>query len=203
MSNLFQNHFYINLKERKDRNNNAIEQLTKLGIKPNRFDAIKKDIGIIGCAYSHLNCIYEAKKNNWPYVCIFEDDITIINEDLLIDKVTKLITKNFDVLMLSGNNFKPYIEYNDYIKVSKCYTTSAYIIKNNYYDKWINNLNEGINLLEKTNNRIYSLDVYNHQLQREDNWWLIIPICCYQKPDYSNIENKDVDYTKHMQIYNK
>lgn len=120
--------------------------------------------------HSHLNCIYEAKKNNWPYVCIFEDDITIINEKLLIDKVTKLITKDFDVLMLSGNNFKPFTEYKNYIKVSKCYTTGSYIIKNHYYDKWITNLSEGIKLLEKTNNRKYSLDVYNHQLQREDNW---------------------------------
>ena len=203
MSNLFQNHFYINLSEREDRKQNAIEQLSKLGIVPNRMGAIKTEIGIVGCALSHLRCIQEAKIKGYPYVCIFEDDIIIKNENLLIKKVKKLINEDFDVLMLSGNNFRPFEEHDDYIKVTKCFTTGAYIIKEHYYDTWLNNLNEGIKLLLQTNNRDYSLDAYNHKLQREDKWWLITPICCYQKPDYSDIEYKEVDYKSIMLNYDK
>ena len=203
MSNLFQNHFYINLSEREDRNKNAIEQLSKLGIVPNRMGAIKTEIGIVGCALSHLRCIQEAIIKRYPYVCIFEDDIIIKNENLLIKKVKKLINEDFDVLMLSGNNFRPFEEHDDYIKVTKCFTTGAYIIKEHYYDTWLNNLNEGIKLLLQTNNRDYSLDAYNHKLQREDKWWLITPICCYQKPDYSDIEYKEVDYMSIMLNYDK
>tara|TARA_R110000823_G_scaffold93327_1_gene204339 strand:+ start:166 stop:777 length:612 start_codon:yes stop_codon:yes gene_type:complete len=203
MSNLFQNHFYINLSEREDRNKNAIEQLSKLGIVPNRMGAIKTEMGIVGCALSHLRCIQEAIIKRYPYVCIFEDDIIIKNENLLIKKVKKLINEDFDVLMLSGNNFRPFEEHDDYIKVTKCFTTGAYIIKEHYYDTWLNNLNEGIKLLLQTNNRDYSLDAYNHKLQREDKWWLITPICCYQKPDYSDIEYKEVDYKSIMLNYDK
>tara|TARA_R110002074_G_scaffold94463_4_gene206158 strand:- start:3338 stop:3949 length:612 start_codon:yes stop_codon:yes gene_type:complete len=203
MSNLFQNHFYINLAEREDRKQNAIEQLSKLGIVPNRMGAIKTEIGIVGCALSHLRCIQEAKIKRYPYVCIFEDDIIIKNENLLIKKVKKLINEDFDVLMLSGNNFRPFEEHDDYIKVTKCFTTGAYIIKEHYYDTWLNNLNEGIKLLLQTNNRDYSLDAYNHKLQREDKWWLITPICCYQMPDYSDIEYKEVDYKSMMLNYDK
>ena len=203
MSNLFQNHFYINLSEREDRKQNAIEQLSKLGIEPNRMGAIKTEMGIVGCALSHLRCIQEAKIKRYPYVCIFEDDIIIKNENLLIKKVKKLINEDFDVLMLSGNNFRPFEEHDDYIKVTKCFTTGAYIIKEHYYDTWLNNLNEGIKLLLQTNNRDYSLDAYNHKLQREDKWWLITPICCYQMPDYSDIEYKEVDYKSIMLNYDK
>ena len=203
MSNLFQNHFYINLAEREDRKQNAIEQLSKLGIVPNRMGAIKTEMGIVGCALSHLRCIQEAKIKRYPYVCIFEDDIIIKNENLLIKKVKKLINEDFDVLMLSGNNFRPFEEHDDYIKVTKCFTTGAYIIKEHYYDTWLNNLNEGIKLLLQTNNRDYSLDAYNHKLQREDKWWLITPICCYQMPDYSDIEYKEVDYKSMMLNYDK
>ena len=203
MSNLFQNHFYINLSEREDRNKNAIEQLSKLGIVPNRMGAIKTEMGIVGCALSHLRCIQEAKIKGYPYVCIFEDDIIIKNENLLIKKVKKLINEDFDILMLSGNNFRPFEEHDDYIKVTKCFTTGAYIIKEHYYDTWLNNLNEGIKLLLQTNNRDYSLDAYNHKLQREDKWWLITPICCYQMPDYSDIEYKEVDYMSMMLNYDK
>ena len=203
MSNLFQNHFYINLAEREDRKQNAIEQLSKLGIVPNRMGAIKTEMGIVGCALSHLRCIQEAKIKGYPYVCIFEDDIIIKNENLLIKKVKKLINEDFDILMLSGNNFRPFEEHDDYIKVTKCFTTGAYIIKEHYYDTWLNNLNEGIKLLLQTNNRDYSLDAYNHKLQREDKWWLITPICCYQMPDYSDIEYKEVDYMSMMLNYDK
>ena len=203
MSNLFQNHFYINLSEREDRKQNAIEQLSKLGIVPNRMGAIKTEMGIVGCALSHLRCIQEAKIKGYPYVCIFEDDIIIKNENLLIKKVKKLINEDFDVLMLSGNNFRPFEEHDDYIKVTKCFTTGAYIIKEHYYDTWLNNLNEGIKLLLQTKDRDYSLDAYNHKLQREDKWWLITPICCYQMPDYSDIEYKEVDYMSMMLNYDK
>ena len=201
--NIFENHFYINLLERKDRNKNAIHELSKLGIKPNRMNAIKKEKGNIGCSLSHLKCIIEAKDKKYPYVCIFEDDIIIDDEKTLIIKVKKLINKEFDVLLLSGNNFRPFQQYDDYIKVSKCFTTGAYIIKEHYYDIWISNIKEGVRILLETNNSDYSLDSYNHQLQRNHNWWLITPICAYQKPFYSNIENLYVNYKSLMLNYDK
>jgi hypothetical protein len=159
--NIFNNHFYINLDERKDRKEFMEQELKKLNIIPNRMKAVKMKSGIVGCALSHIKCIEEAIKYNYEYVTIFEDDIEIIKLDLLKKKVNKLINKDFDILLLSGNNFEPfdYID-NDHIKVNNCFTTGSYIIKKHYYNIYLNNLKEGVEKLIKSNNRDFSLDVY-------------------------------------------
>lgn len=205
MENIFKNHFYINLEKRVDRKIHMENELKKLGIdQPNRFNAIETSWGIVGCGLSHLKVVELAKQNDWNWVCIFEDDLQITDVDLLKSRVSDLINKNFDILLLSGNNFKPFINYDKFIKVNRCYTTGAYIIKKHYYDTYIENLRESIELLLKYKNRdLYSLDVYTQKLQQRDNWWLIKPICAIQKPDYSDIENVNVNYTDLMTEYNK
>lgn len=196
---LFKNHYYINLDHRKDRRESVINELKKIGINsPNRFPAIKTEWGIVGCGLSHIRCLQEAIHNDWDYVCIFEDDIIIKRPELLIKKVKKLIHNDWDCLLLSGNNFKPYIEYEDYIKVSKCFCMSSYIVKKHYYRTLLSNLEEGLKLLLKTGNRNYSNDSHNHILQKKDTWYLITPICIYQKEDYSDIEKREVNYKNLM-----
>tara|TARA_R110000851_G_scaffold103692_1_gene220939 strand:- start:1204 stop:1821 length:618 start_codon:yes stop_codon:yes gene_type:complete len=201
--NVFENHYYINLTDRTDRNENAIKELSKLGITPNRMNAIKTKMGNVGCSLSHLRCIKEAQSKGYPYVAIFEDDIVIDKPNLLIKKVNKLINKDFDVLMLSGNNFRPFEEYDDYIKVSKCFCLSGYIVNAHYYNTFIDNINKGLKLLLQTGDRNYSIDSFNHELQCQDKWWLITPICCYQMPDYSDIEKQNVNYKNLMLNYDK
>ena len=197
------NHIYINLESRKDRNIQAINEISKLGVKPNRFNAVVAKAGIVGCVLSHMRVIKEAKDKGLPYICVFEDDLVIKNAHVLNRKVNKLLNEEWDVLMLGGNNFKPFDQYDDYIKVNKCFTTTAYIIKEHYFDIWLNNMNEGLKILLQTNNRDYSLDMYNHILQRRDKWFLITPIQIYQKEDYSDIEGRNVNYEKLMLNYDK
>ena len=85
-------HFYINLDIRKEKDTITKSELKKLGIKkPNRFNAIKHDIPLIGCARSHMECLYKAKSLGWDYVLIFEDDIKIESNKKLIQKVNKYI----------------------------------------------------------------------------------------------------------------
>ena len=62
-------HFYINLEKRVERKILCEKELQKLGInKPNRFNAIENEIGLIGCVLSHIKCIEIAKKNNYNYI---------------------------------------------------------------------------------------------------------------------------------------
>lgn len=193
------NHVYINLYKRKDRNIQTVKELKKIGIdEPNRFDAVEDDIGIIGCCKSHIQCIRTAMEQDLPYLLVFEDDIQIVNARLLKIKVNNLINTDFDVLMLGGNNFGGCKINNNLIKVEKCFTTTAYIIKKHYYQTWLNNLEEGLKLLEKTNDRKYSLDFFNHKLQVKDSWYLVIPPCIIQRSGYSDIENKHTDYRELM-----
>ena len=57
---------------------------------PTRFDAIKEDIGAIGCSKSHLEVLNIARKNNLPYVLICEDDIKFLDPDITI-KTLKIL----------------------------------------------------------------------------------------------------------------
>jgi GR25 family glycosyltransferase involved in LPS biosynthesis len=80
------NHFYINLENRKEKDLITRQELKKLGIKkPNRFNAIKHEIPLVGCAMSHMACIEKAKELNWDYVIIFEDDIKIEGKQKIIE----------------------------------------------------------------------------------------------------------------------
>jgi hypothetical protein len=71
LNDILQNHYYINLDHRTDRNESTIKELRKLGIhNPHRFSAIKKDNGAIGCYMSHLEVLKLARDRMLPYVTI-------------------------------------------------------------------------------------------------------------------------------------
>jgi len=198
------NHIYINLEKRTDRNEKTIKQLKNIGInKPNRFNAVFNKKGIVGCAESHIGVVQYAMDNDLPYLCVFEDDIHITNPKLLKVKINNLINTDFDVLMLGGNNYGGQKIDNNLLKVEQCFTTTAYIIKKHYYSTWLENLKEGLNILKRTDDRKYSLDQHNHKLQKKDKWYLLIPICIIQRKGYSDIDNEKIDYESLMLNYNK
>ena len=186
-------HFYINLENRPERNLDTIVELKKLGIKkPNRFEAIKHEIGLVGCALSHIGCIEKAKELNWDYVVIFEDDIKIEGEKNIIEKFNKFIKYDFDVLYLGVWNYVPPIQFErDLARVVKGVCFHAYIVKSHYYDTLINNLKEGIELkLKDPNNGKYNSDEYSEILQQKDRWYCIVPIHITQKDGWSDNFNQ-------------
>ena len=180
-------HYYINLKRRKDRNNDTIKELRKLGIsKPNRFEAIEDKDGIKGCLKSHIKCIENAKKNKFPFLCIFEDDILINDIDNLKKMIPKFIDYDYDVLYLGGllrdNKYNFITE--ELIQVSNVLTRHAYIIKFHYYDKILENLN--LRLKDKGNKFFFN------KLQNIDKWYLLYNNFIIQRGGYSDIYNKKI-----------
>ena len=199
---------YINLDIRPDRDHHVKRELKKIGVnEPHRFPAIKLENGALGCSMSHLKCLEIAKKNNYDQVFICEDDIEFLNPVLFLNQLAKFLASNiaWDVIIVSGNNMLPYTSINDNcIKVYNCQTTTGYIVKKEYYDKLMNNYKEGIKkLLNEPSNNDYKIDKYWFKLQRDDNWYLIIPLSVVQKEDYSDIERKVTNFKKYMLDYNK
>ena len=95
----------------------------------------------------------------------------------------------------------PYIKVDDScVKVTKCQTTTGYLVKSHYFDTLIRNFKEGLNLLlkEPLQHAIYAIDKYWFQLQKRDLWYLIIPLTVVQREDYSDIEKRPTNYTKIM-----
>jgi len=195
---LISNHFYINLDCRNDRMVHCENELKKIGLeRPCRFSAVKTKHGIVGCGISHLRCIEQAKKENLPFITIFEDDIVISKPNQLKNIVNRILKSgvDWDVLLLGGNAFKPHKEeHDDYVVVNRCYCGTGYIVKAHFYDKMIENIRDGLTKIMETGNRDFSWDCYWIQLQEKHKFLLVNPLSVYQKPDYSDIENKEVNY---------
>lgn len=195
--------FYINLENRPDRKEHVEKQLQNIGVTATRFNAIKLNNGAIGCSMSHLKCLEIAKQNNWGHVIIVEDDILFLNPNVFKNQLNKFLKnhKEFDVLLIAGNNVPPYQKIDDScVKVYRCQTTTGYIVQSHYYDKLINNIKEGIKLLITNPDQhvLYAIDKYWFRLQEKDNWFLITPLTVTQKEGYSDIEKRPTNYTKVM-----
>ena len=199
---------FINLERRQDRKKSVVNELKKIGIEnPTCFKAIELENGALGCSMSHLKCIETAKKNDYDYVFICEDDIEFLDPDLFLKQLNSFLTSNisWDVVLVAGNNMIPYIPVNEAcIKIMNCQTTTGYIVQKHYYNKLIDNFKTGIQkLMRDPTNNDYKIDKYWFKLQRNDNWYLIIPLTIVQKDDYSDIEKKYTNFKKYMLDYNK
>ena len=190
MDSIEKYHFYINLSERTEKNENTIKELNRFGIfKPNRFEAIKHEIGLVGCVKSHIRCIELAKERDYPFVCIFEDDIVFRQTEKCQEMIHKYINYDYDVLYLGAwvrDNQYEFIN-KELIHINYACCSHSYIIKNHYYDTLLKNYYEGMELkIENKENNSYNIDEYTNHLQRVDKWYCFYPHFVSQKDGYSD-----------------
>jgi glycosyl transferase family 25 len=205
------NIIYINLKARTDRKQHIEEQLKGVGFNNfERFNAIKMPSGDgrIGCSMSHIKCLELAKQRGYKHVLICEDDTTFLNPELFKKQFNKFINKKYywDVVLLAGNNLPPYKIIDDScIRISRCQTTTCYLVNGHYFDILIANMKEGLSKLmhEPANHFYYAIDKYWLTLQEQHHWFLITPPTVIQREDYSDIEQKRTNYAHLMTDLNK
>jgi len=195
--------FYINLDSRPDRKQYMEDHLKTVGICAERFKAVKLTNGALGCSISHLKLLERAKKHNWEHILIMEDDIKFLNPIIFTQQLTRFLQlhKEFDVLLIAGNNAPPFTNIDDTcVKVTRCQTTTGYLVRNHYFDTLIQNIREGIQNLMKTPDKhdLYAIDKYWFRLQERDRWYLIIPLTVTQREDYSDIEKRITNYSRAM-----
>ena len=197
--------YYINLDHREDRKHSIEFELSKMDWSAERFSAIKHDNGAIGCFESHIKCLEIALERGWDHVLICEDDLEFIYPDILKNNLDIFLKKerekDWDVVLLAGNNLPPSEKEDDYsIRIRNCQTTSGYIVNKHYIKILLDKWKEGIQLLieDPYNDSIYALDMYWKKLQLVDYWYLIVPLSAVQKPSYSDVQKIEVDYTSEM-----
>ena len=195
--------FYINLESRPDRKVHVEQQLQLIGIVAERFNAIKMLNGAVGCTMSHIRLLEMAKQNNWPHILIVEDDILFTNPSLFIQQCNSFLSnhKNFDVLLIAGNNIPPYVPVDhSCVRVKHCQTTTGYLVQQHYYDTLIQNYRQGLAQLIRQPQQpiLFAIDRYWFQLQAKDYWYLIVPLTVTQREDYSDIEKRPTNYTQAM-----
>jgi glycosyl transferase family 25 len=203
------NAFYINLEHRTDRKEHVEKELASIGIKASRFNAIKMANGAIGCSMSHLKILEDAKKNGLDHLLIVEDDITFLNSELFVSQINRFFElhgNNWDVILFAGNNMPPYEVVDDScVQVSRCQTTTGYLVNGHYISALASNVKMGLtNLLNKPDEKPkYAIDKFWFVLQSASKWFLITPLTVVQREDYSDIEQKVTNYQSLMQDLDK
>jgi len=196
--------YYINLEHRTDRRVHIEKQLSILGINAERFNAIKMTNGAIGCSMSHLKLLQLAVDNKYDHILIMEDDITFLDPELFktqMNKFLELHGNQWDVILLAGNNMPPYETPDDTcIKVSRCQTTTGYLVNGHFIKVLAQNVKLGLTHLlnNPAEHTKFAIDKFWFVLQQESRWYLITPLTVVQCEGYSDIEKKVINYSKIM-----
>ncbi len=199
--NKLKNTYIINLDYRIDRKYSSLNEVRKISDNPIIFNAIKNSKGAIGCTQSHIAVLKNAIDMNLDYVVILEDDIKIINETYILNTINEIFKSKWDVIILAGviNNETNIDKYCN--KVINAQTTTGYIVNNKYFKKLYKNFTEGLEKFMKTNTaKLYAIDIYWKNIQKEDNWVCLKKKYIYQESDFSDIENKIVNYQRLFKV---
>jgi GR25 family glycosyltransferase involved in LPS biosynthesis len=192
MSHNIDHMFYINLEHRKDRKEEFENEMLKMNLNVERFDAIKCTPGIAGCGYSHLTVLKLAKERGYKNVLIFEDDFIFLVDREIFEKELETFFEEineFDVCMLSYSLMK-HVNIPNVTSVNKvieAQTASGYIVNESFYDPLIKLYEEMIPILERTNiHWIYANDQCWKRLQPISAWYAFKTRIGKQRPSYSD-----------------
>lgn len=188
---------YVNLDSRKDRRAQLEDQLKVF--KPEKIHRVpgveNKQYPYVGGVTAHLNAMKLAKESNWDNVLILEDDSIWANTDVSYPIFEMLVKNPYDVIMLAGT-------YSDFdkntFKINKSKCASAYLVNKSYYNTIISKTEEilaqykpGITPVDGI-----TLDVAVFEpLQAVNKWFIVSPSLMIQSKGYSDILQKQVDYT--------
>jgi glycosyl transferase family 25 len=194
---------YINLERRTDRRQQLERELQTLQIpaaKIERFPAIVRENGLVGCAESHLAVLQRAQAEGWPNVLVLEDDfLPAVGADQWQERLQQFVddVPDYDVLLLaySLTQAQPHAARGAE-KTLEAQTTAGYLVHSRFYDKLLANLAAGLHALQQTPHRHleFGLDMYWKRLQPAAQWFHLTPRLGTQRAGYSDIEHKHVDY---------
>ena len=165
------------------------KQLVDQNQLPNS-DGVRLRAGDIGCAFSHRSMVAEAKRRGWKSVLLLEDDVEFTDD--FVNKVLSSISElpaNWDLLYFGGNHSIAPIKINGTIhKITHTYTTHSYAVRDTAYDLILSIFPEN----PKDYNK--QVDVYYADIQKQCNAYCTIPHLAWQKPGFSDIQEKITDY---------
>jgi hypothetical protein len=192
------NAFYINLDSRTDRREQFEEECRRMNLSIERFPAVARNPGGLGCSYSHYNLIKLAKDRGYSSVVIFEDDFEFLVSREEFDSVMSSLPEDFDVVMLSYNlqRSEPYNER--FGKVLEVQTTSGYIVNSRFYDTLLSTWEVSLAEYEKQPHChwLYIVDQSWKHLQPVSRWYYSLLRIGKQRPGWSDISNGYTDYVE-------
>jgi GR25 family glycosyltransferase involved in LPS biosynthesis len=198
VSSLIHKIVYINLDARTDRRAEIERELAKMGLTGERFPAIKAMPGSVGCSLSHIGVLRKAIAEGWESVLILEDDFQFVIDQPTFEMQLRRVSALhilYDVILFSCN----LIESQPYNELLSCardvQTTAGYLVHKRFYKQLLENFEEGVGFLAKGETPVkYALDMYWKSLQKTSRWFSFNAPIGIQRPGYSDIEHKIVNY---------
>lgn len=189
---------YINLDRRTDRREEFEAEAKYLGIEVERFSAIEREPGGIGCTASHLELIKRARAEGLPEIFIFEDDFQCLVSKEQFEDLLHSLPSDYDVAMLSYNLIRgePYNE--KFGRIIEAQAPAAYIVHSKFYDTLIQTWEEGLKNYEANPEKhwLYINDQCWKPLQLNYNFYYSIPRVGRQRAGYSDLARQFMDYDK-------
>lgn len=198
LSDYFSAIFLINLDRRPERLIAACNELAAHGITDLlRYPAIdgkeikykgRLNAGQIGCTLSHLGIIKYAKEQGMESIFIFEDDVTIADDfNAVMTSALAELPEHWDMIYAGGNNLKGTQPYSDHlVRLTGTLTTHAYAVHSRFYDTIINTIEANFNEV---------IDVFYFLLHPTCQAFCTSPKIAFQKPGFSDLEGREVDYS--------
>lgn len=196
--------YYINLDKRVDRKQECETELLKHNIIAERVSAVDANTltnyslypqryfkrGNYGLLLTNIRIFEEAVKQGYKSIVILEDDAMFIeNFNDYFEIIYPQVPEDWDILYLGANHQKPPTLVAE--NVGKCietWTTHAIVFKQSSYQI----------ILEELYRLEHPIDVAFSKLFDRVNAYSILPSIVFQRPSYSNIENKFTDYTGYI-----
>lgn len=194
--------FYINLDSRKDRRDHFenLKSVYPFLSVIERFSAIENSDGPLGCCCSHRMVLEKSLEIDEPYVAIFEDDFTILNDNFFrqfISEFEKIKSNdNWSVIVLTPRGSSvPRKDIGEFKRIIDHQTATGYIVKREIIPILIDNLKESEKLqIQGVDKNISANDQYWKRMQLEYPFYYYKNIFAGQLVGWSNIEKRYVDY---------
>ena len=203
--------YCINLDRRGDRWVECQANYESMGLSPTavrRVAAVEDaDFGALGCAKSHVSVLsHFLTQEAAPYCLVLEDDFDLIRPfSELVDSFNGLATEriDWDALLLVGTSvIAGPAQTPGIARAVESQCTAGYLVNRRYAPTLLACFAESIPLLEnlrKLQPRHFAvsrlaIDVAWKRLQRRDRWYIFSPSMGRQRPSFSDIEQRVVNY---------
>ena len=193
--------YCLNLGRRTDRWQECIAEFNRIGInnKVIRYPAIEipNVPAILLNQISMLSLLTLAKKKKLKNFLFLEDDVKFIGDtlDILSKSLEQIKELNWKMLYLGANLSRKLNRVSDNLFQLKGGLSSHAILFNSTF------FDECIDKLLKTQ-ELYT-DVLFRELQETNDCYVVYPLLATQRRSFSDVENREVDYTFIETYYKK
>lgn len=192
--------YLINLPERKDRLEKSYKELLHYQIPFEIIKAIKYNNGAHGLFQTMLGIFNSAIENNYNNILIFEDDVQLAdNVNEIMKRVVKELPSDYDLVYLGANVNAPLYVVPGCDHILQCnFAIATHAV--GYSRKGIERFLEKKTLMQGIGQKFIPVDMeLVTQVQIRNKTYVVNPMLAFQRPGFSDVEKRDVDYKNFIQ----